>query len=590
MSGRLGLRMMAVVASTPRGRVYRLPTEDEIHAAVAVTRPDDLPSISLGDANQYVAPPRYGLFSHLDLYTPRQLVVLTAFADAVAACHGEIIHDGGSREWADAVTTLLGLAVGKLAGYLSSETRIENGHGGSNRTVPAFGRHDIPMTWDFPEINCLGDGSANWLQVVQTICRALPHAPIGSGVAVCRDARQAAADNGCLIATDPPYFDAIAYADLSDYFYFWHRRALREVHPDLYRTMAAPKSGELTAFPWHHGGTREAARNYFIDGFTETFENLKRSLAPDLPLLVVYASKEQKGGREEETRWSSILTAIVASGLEITGTWPIHGTGNKRMRGIGANAVATYVVMVCRPRPSFAGTCSLAEFNRALRRELKPAVHDLQAAGILPVDLAQAAMGPGMQVYSRYREVLDQSGKRVPVEQALRLINAALGEVLDEQEGELDPYSRFAVAWWEKHGWVAAAFGEADQLARPQGISVDDVVRSEVACYPRPGFVSLLGSGSLDRGWKPSSDSRPTAWEAVHHLADRLIDGNGEMEAGRLMAELGTLRDPAQALVYRLHDIAAKKNRTKDQERYNALIGSWSNLLAVAASQRDELF
>jgi putative DNA methylase len=582
--------MIAVVATSSQGRIYRDPTEEEIHAAATVTPPDDLPDISLGEANQYVAPPRYGLLTHLDLYTPRQLVVLTAFADAVSACHAEIINDGGSKDWADAVTTLLGLAVGKLAGYLSSEARIENGHGGSNRTVPAFARHDIPMTWDFPEINCLGNDSANWLQVVQTICRALPHAPTGSGVVVRRDARQAATDNSCLIATDPPYFDAIAYADLSDYFYIWHRRALRDVHPDLYQTMAAPKSGELTAFAWHHGGTREAARRYFIDGFTETFENLKRSLAPDLPLLVVYASKEQKGGREEETRWSSILTATVASGLEITGTWPIHGTGNKRMRGIGANAVATYVVMVCRPRPVHAGTCSLADFNRALRGELRDAVKGFQAAGILPVDLAQAAMGPGMQAYSRYRQVVDQSGSRVSVEQALRLINAALSEVLDEQEGELDPYSRFGVAWWDKNGWDAAAFGEADQLARPQGISVDDVVRAEVACYPRPGFVSLLGSGDLDRSWKPSTDSRPTAWEAVHHLADRLIDGNGETEAGSLMRELGAFRDSAQALVYRLHDIAAKKGRTKDQERYNLLIGSWSDLIAIAASQRDGLF
>jgi putative DNA methylase len=260
------------------------------------------------------------------------------------------------------------------------------------------------------------------------------------------------------------------------------------------------------------------------------------------------------------------------------------------MISAGTNAVASYVVMVCRARPSTAGTCPLADFNRALRRELKPAVHDLQAAGILPVDLAQAAMGPGMQIYSRYREVVDQSGGRVPVEKALRLINAALGEVLDEQEGELDPDSRFAVAWWEKHGWEPASFGEADQLARPQGISVDDLIRAGVATYPKPGFVGLLGAGDMDRNWRPSTDGRPTAWEAVHHLADRLINGGGESEAGHLMGQLSVLRDPAQALVYRLHDIAAKKGRTKDQERYNALIGSWSDLLAIAASEKDGLF
>jgi len=307
-------------------------------------------------------------------------------------------------------------------------------------------------------------------------------------------------------------------------------------------------------------------------------------------MLVIYASKEQKAGREEETRWSSILTAMMRADLQITGTWPIHGTGSARMRGIGANAVATYVAMVCRPRPTTAGTCSLGDFNRALRRELRPAVRDFQAAGVLPVDLAQAAMGPGMQTYSRYREVVDQSGQRVPVENALRLINAALGEVLDEQEGELDPHSRFAVAWWERHGWTPAPFGEADQLARPQGLSVDDLVRAGVVQYPRPGFVSALGATGLSRTWTPKQDKHPTAWEAVHHLADRLIDGGGVDEAGKLLAELGNFRDPAQALVYRLHDIAAKRSRTKDQERYNSLIGSWSDLLAVSVTQQDGLF
>jgi len=589
LTGGLGLRLVAVVAEKEHERVYREPTREDVAAAHVdidlLNVPDSIPVSDGGTRN------RFGLTTQADLYTPRQLLTLSTFADLVAATHERILNDGGDKDWADAIATLLGLAVGKLAGYLSSQARIENGHGGSNRTVPAFARHDLPMTWDFPEINCLGNNSANWLQVIQTISRALPHAPTGSGVVARRDARHVTAGLPCLVAADPPYFDAIGYADLSDYFYVWHRRALKAIHPDLFATLAAPKSGELTAIPSHHGNNKEAARSYFIEGFTETFRNLQNSMADGLPMLVVYASKEQKGTTDsEESRWSSILTAMVQADLEITGTWPVHGTGSNRMIGLGTNALATYVVMVTRPRPTRAGTCSLADFNRALRRELKPAVHNLQTAGLLPVDLAQAAMGPGMQIYSRYREVVDQSGGRVPVEHALRLINAALGEVLDEQEGELDPDSRFAVAWWDKHGWEPAPFGEADQLARPQGIAVDDVVRAGVACYPKPGFVSLLGFGAMDREWKPSTDSRSTAWETVHHLADRLIDGGGALEAGRLMGELGGLRDPAQGLVYRLHDIAAKKSRTKDQERYNALIGSWSDLLAIAASEKARLF
>ncbi|ANF31310.1 hypothetical protein A0130_06180 [Leifsonia xyli] len=389
-----------------------------------------------------------------------------------------------------------------------------------------------------------------------------------------------------MVATDPPYFDAIGYADLSDYFYMWHRRALRTVHPDLFATIATPKAGELTAIANHHERSVDRARDYFVQGFTETFHNLSASLETDLPMLVVYASKEQKGGREEETRWSSILTAMINAELEITGTWPIHGTGGNRMIGLGTNAVATYIVMVVRARSDSASTSSLADFNRALRRELGPAIRDLQAASILPVDLAQAAMGPGMKIYSRYRAVLDQSGERVTVEQALRLINTARDEIMDEQVSDLDPESRFALRWWESFGWTVQPFDTANKTARPLGIGVDEVVRAQVATS-RANQVALLGNADLDRTWEPSADIKPTAWEAVHHLADRLIDGGGEREAARLVARLGVLQDSAMSLAYRLHDIAAKKGWTSDQERYNLLISSWSELVRLGADSGD---
>lgn len=587
--GGLGLRLTAVVIEKNGRRAYRAPTDADIEAAATVNLadadvPDTVPAADGGSRN------RFGLDTQADLYTPRQLLSLCVVADLVAKTHEEIMADGGSENWADAVTTILGLGVGRLAQFASTQARWTVRDNVSS-FEGAFPRNDLPMTWDFYEINIFGDAGPSWMQTFVSTTRSLKNiVPDGGGRVVLSDARATSVPIPALVATDPPYFDAIGYADLSDYFYVWHRRALRKVHPDLYATIAAPKYGELTAMPNHHGNSRAAARSYFIEGFTETFKNLQESLAADLPMIVVYASKEQKGGVDEETRWSSILTAMVQADLQITGTWPILGTTDRRMVGQGTNSVASYVTMVCRPRPSTAGSCSLGDFNRSLRRELRPAVQDFQAAGILPVDLPQAAMGPGMQVYSRYREVVDQGGKRVPVEQALRLINAALGEVLDEQEGELDPYSRFAVAWWERHGWDPAPFGQADQMARPQGLSVDDLMRAGVVKYPKPGFVSAVGADNLDRGWTPSGDARATAWEAVHHLADRLINGGGAQEAGRLMGGLGVYRDPAQALVYRLHEIAAKKNQTKDQERYNALIGSWSDLLAISAIEKDGLF
>lgn len=586
----LGQRMVAVVAEKGRRRIYREPTAEEVAAAVVRRDLLDVPDgVPVGDGGTRK---RFGIDSQADLYSSRQLLTLNTFSDLVADTYERVKADGGSDQWARSVTSLLGLAVGRLAMSNSSQARVTiRNDGTTTRFNAAFGRNDIPMTWDFPELNPLGEGGT-WLGSLPTVLDAISFVPGGSGSVNKEDARTTMAPRRGLVATDPPYFDAIGYADLSDYFYVWHRRALRRVHPDLYGTIAAPKQNELTALQTHHGNSRDAARDYFIEGFTATFRNLQRSMDEGLPLLVVYASKEQKGGADEETRWSSILTAMLAADLEITGTWPIHGTGSTRMIGQGANAVASYIVMVCHPRDKSAGTTSLSDFNRSLRRELGPSIRDLQASSILPVDLAQAAMGPGMQIFSRYRAVLDQSGATVGVGQALRLINAALAEVLDEQEGELDPESRFAVRWWEAHGWETAAFGEADKTARPLGIGVDDVVRAQVATS-QANKVQLLGAGALDRKWAPTTDTVPTAWEAVHHLADRLIDGGGELEAARLMATLGRFQDPAMALTYRLHDIAAKKGRTADQERYNALINSWAELVRLSGdgvASMEELF
>jgi putative DNA methylase len=581
-SGRLGLRMTAVVSDSNGRRTFRAAGPEDTTAAnrAVIDSSDSAPPL-VGKAATNLG--LYGMETWDALYTARQWHTLTVFADLVAGVKERVIVDGGTPEYADTISTLLGLSVGRMSQYQSSQVRwFIDSRSGGGQPLPAFGRHDLAMPWDFAEPTPrFGAGSI--VGAVRSAAAGLVMTANGRGRVIREDARRVNHPNS-LIATDPPYFEAISYADLSDYFYVWHRRALRNIHPDLYATIATPKADELTALSTRHNGDAPAARNYFISGFTEVFTNLQTSLSEGLPMLVVYASKEKGSGKEEIGRWSSILTAALDSGLEITGTWPVHGTGGNRMVGIGANAVATYIVLVCRPRSASAMSCSLTDFNRALRRELGPAVRDLQAASILPVDLAQAAMGPGMQIYSRYRAVLDQSGSRVPVEQALRLINAALSEVLDEQEGELDPESRFAVRWWETHGWDAGTFGEADKTVRPLGISVDDVVRAQVVTS-HGNKVQLTGSNALDHRWAPSADIRPTAWEAVHHLANRLIDRGGELEAAGLMATLGNLQDPAMALVYRLHDIAAKKGRTGDQERYNALINSWTELVKLSADQ-----
>lgn len=575
----LGVRMTAVVIEDSEGRRgFRAATEEDEEAALvdlsAYNIPDLVPVSDGGSRN------RFGMKMQADLYGSRQLATLCELSDRVAQTYERVQRDGGTVEWARAVTTILGLGVGRFSQFASSQARWTVRHNVSS-FEGAFPRNDIPVTWDYYEINPFGDAGPSWTQTFITTTRALRNVVLdGVGKVALGDARKMVAPRPALVATDPPYFDAIGYADLSDYFYVWHRRALRAVHPDFYPTVATPKTNELTAMASHHE-SRTAARQYFIDGFTTTFRSLQSSMADGLPMIVVYASREQKGSPDEQGRWSSILTAMVSADMEITGAWPILGTTERRMIGQGTNAVATYVAMTCRPRASGAGVTTLADFSRVLRRELAPRVRDLQAASILPVDLAQAAMGPGMQLFSRYEAVLDQSGQPVPVDQALRLINQALGEVLEEQEGELDGESRFAVRWWQSYGWNSAPFGEADKAARPLGIGVDDVVRAQVA-RSQGNRVQLNGVGVLDRTWTPGKDSAPTAWEAVHHLADRLIDGGGELEAAKLMARLGPLRDSTMALAYRLHDIAAKKGRAADQERYNALINSWAEIVRLS--------
>jgi putative DNA methylase len=581
----LGLRMTCVVAEVGGRRIYRAPLPNEVDSTRVVPYEAWFPEITASDGGTRR---RFGLDHQADLYTPRQLHTLTTLADQVALIHNEIIEEGGSVAWADAVSTTLGLALGQMARSSSALCLWRPRPSAHAKAESAFGRNDLPMMWDFAETYWRGDSVGDWCGTVRSVTRAFAYQHPWEGRVEARDARTAKSPRPALVATDPPYFDAIGYADLSDYFYVWHRRALRAVHPDLYPTVASPKSAELTAMPSHHDGDRHAARQYFIEGFTSTFRNLQSSMSPGLPMLVVYASKEQRAGAGEETRWESILSAMLAADLEITGAWPIHMTSVAKMIGVNKNMVAAYIVMVCRPRPSSSSTVSLMEFTRELRRELPSAVLALQEASVLPVDLPQAVLGPGMSIFSRHRGVLDQSGDHISVGRAMQLISTALGEILDEQQGELDPASRFAVAWWESHGWESGPFGTADQLARPQGISVNDVVIAGVA-ESRGGNVRLAGRGDLDRSWQPSKDAHPTAWEAVHHLVDRLIDGGGVLEAGELLEDLGPLKDQAQMLAYRLESIAARKGWSKDQERYNALIGSWSDMLAAAARRTGSL-
>lgn len=580
----LGLRLIGAVDVTPDGRRFRCATDEEEAAALAVVAPEGAADAPLPTNTQYSSPPLFGLSTHASLYTTRQLRLLASFASAVDAITEDVRADGGDETRVLTVAAILGLAVGKLAQYASSQSLIRLRDSGT-KAESGFTRGDFPMTWDFCEINPFASVGASWQQMVTTALRAAVYAPTGHGVVTQGDARVAADDvkQPVVVATDPPYFGHIPYAELSDYFYVWLRPALRNAFPDLFATRAAPKQGELVALTTSHGGSKEDAKQYFVDGFTATFKGLGAAQSPEAPMLVVYAYKEQNArldGGGVAPGWEAILEAMIAAGLMVVGTWPVRGTGSTRMRAMASNTLATYVVLVCRPRPSEAPRVTRSDLTRSLRTELASAVAALQHAAIAPVDLAQAVIGPGMEIFSRCSSVVETDGTRVGVAEALALINRTLGEILDEQEGDLDPDSRWAITWYEQYGFEQAPFGEADQLARAKGIAVDDLVRAGIVTSGG-NKVALLERGALREGWDPVTDHRATAWEAVQYLARALMEG-GEAAAADLYSRLGMLSDPARELAYRLFQIAERRGSSDEAVAYNSVVVSWSEMARLA--------
>lgn len=583
--GRLQHRLIAVVSEGDRRRIYEAPDDDAERAALAVEA--DLPRQKLPDKALGFRVQRYGMTTWGDLFSRRQARALEVFADLVAEVRDRVAADGGSEVRADAVASFLGLCVGKMAQANSCLTRwFLDGRNGSGGVLAAFGTQTVSMSWDYVETNPFGGSVGDWMQVVTTSLRSLDHVDPSGPPAVVRqlDARNAAQafDSSALVVTDPPYFAAVGYADLSDYFYIWVRRALRNVDPELFATVLTPKDGELIAAANRHSSAREA-RDYFISGFTEVFSTLSAACHPDLPISVVYAYKEQeeKGGEGSSSGWEAMLEAVLAAGLQIVGTWPIYGTGSARMRGNDSNALATYVVMVCRPRhPSAARSISSTTVATEMRQAVVAAVPSLQAASIAPVDLAQAVIGPAMSVFSTYEQVLKPDDSRMTVRDALLLVSRLLSEILDEQEGDLDAETRWAASWFEAHQFTSGLFGDADSLARSKVTSVDALVRAGIVSASA-GTVALIPRGLIPDRYDPSTDRYPTVWEAVQYLVKALDTSEGA--AGALLAALGPMAGPSRELGYRLFQVCERNGWAEEGQAYNRLIGSWSELVRLAA-------
>jgi putative DNA methylase len=582
--GALGQQLIALVTHGAQGRQHFIARDvDEFAASQA--RPSDVSDIPLPESALGFTVQLYGLRHWNDLFTARQRAALEVFSDLVAQVPSWVHEDRGDIDYGRAIAAHLGLSIGKMAQHHSTLVRWKlDSRNGSGKAEAAFSQQVISMSWDFIETNPFGGSVGDWLQIVETSLSALKYvSPTGPPASVTQgDARRVPAElaGKCLVVTDPPYFSAIGYANLADYFYPWVRRALKDVYPDLFSTLAGPKNGELIAEPARHE-SKDDAKAYFIEGFTQVFHGLRIASRSDLPTLIVYAFKEQEAESESgvSAGWEAILEAAIGADLTIVGTWPIHGAGSTRMRGLGSNALATYVVLVCRALPVTAVRCTRREFVAELRAELAESVRLMQSAAVAPVDMAQAVIGPGMRIFTRHSTVIEASGEPMTVRAALLMINAVLDEILAEQEGEYDPETRWAVTWFSQHAFGEASSGEADALARAKVTSIDGLERAGITSS-RSGKTRLLRRDELPARYDPRSDATPTVWEAVQHLV-RALDTDGELGAAELIS---LIADPnaARELTYRLYSICERKGWAAEGQAYNALAISWLEILERA--------
>ena len=596
----MGARLMAIVAEGDRGRVYLAPTPD-MEAVALSAEPKDVPETDLPKKALGFRIQEYGMTRWCDLFTQRQLVALMMFSDLVPQVRERVRNDAqlaglsedgiGAKtsaiEYSDAVALYLGLSASKAA---DNNSTICSWMSGIKYEVVrnTFSRQAIPMTWDYAESNPFAGSSGDFYEQVK---RALSVFDISfptskvAGRSWQADAQSGVEAVGRVVSTDPPYYDNIGYADLSDFFYIWLRRSLRLVFPELFATLAVPKAEELVATPHRHG-SREKAEEFFLNGMTMAMHRLAEQAHPAFPVTIYYAFKQSETGDNGEegissTGWDTFLEAVISAGFEVTGTWPMRTERSARSVGNGTNALASSIILVCRSRAGNAATATRREFVAALKSELPTALAHLQRGNIAPVDLAQAAIGPGMGVFTRYTRVVDANGEPVSVRDALALINQTLDEALAEQEGDFDADTRWAVAWFEQSGFEAGEFGVAEILSKAKNTSVAGMVDASFLSS-KGGKVRLLRPDELSAVWDPETDTRLTAWEVVHQLI-RVLEAGGEAGAAEMVTKLGNKAEAARELAYRLYTICERKKRASQALSYNALVQSWPEITRLAA-------
>ena len=598
-AGRMGEQLIAVVAEGERGRSYC--SVESVDAAAAICgepawKPVGRNPKKLTGGTVYV----YGLDEWWKLFTPRQLVALTTFsdllvevkeliqADAAAAGladDGMRLRDGGrgSVAYADAVVTYLAFAIDKCADLGNSLVRWEPV---AQCPRQLFGRQAIPMVWDYAEANPFSSSSGSFGVCLSGTVKGLLSLGLvlGSEADVSqRDARARVQEfSGAVLSTDPPYYDNISYADLSDFFYVWLRRNLGDVWPDECSTLLTPKAEELIANRYRTG-SKQQAEEHFESGMAGFMGQVARSQPGDVPATIYYAYKatETKDGEIRTTGWDTFLQAVLDAGLQVNATWPLRTENKSRLTAQGTNALASSIVLACRPRSVSASLATRGEFIAALRNELPEAVRLLQSGNIAPVDMAQSTIGPGIKVFSRYARVVKADGLSMSVSVALRIINDVLGEILDGEEAELDTDTRFALSWFAQHGYNSGPSGDADSVARAKNTSLAGIAQSGIG-EAREGKFRLFERGELNPDWSPIDDTRLTVWEVLQYLVAALEES--ETEAAELLHTLGGNGDRARQLAYVLYQKANDKGWATEAGAYNELITAWPNLHTAAAA------
>lgn len=602
-SHRLGSQLMAIVAEGKRGRIYCSPNEEHLFSA-QVDKPKDSPFGMLPDNPRWFSPPAFGMASYEDLFTPRQLIALTTFSTLVAEAQAKVEADAvaagmnndhlslqnggdGAKAYGEAVGVYLAFGVDKLTNYSCTLSTWLNQP--KNEIVGnAFGRQALPMVWDYAESNLFSNKGGTLTQQLEYICRVLSMCiPDGKKNS---KAKQCDAQNDCglrniMISTDPPYYDNIGYADLSDFFYVWMRQSLNGTYPELFSTMLVPKAEELIATPYRHDGNVEKAKRFFEDGMLSACKQMYQYAREDIPVTIYYAYKQSDSDESgtASSGWETMLSAVVNAGFSITGTWPMRTERSGRMISNGTNALASSIVLVCRKRPADAPQTTRRNLINLLRRELRPALRKLQESNIAPVDLAQSAIGPGMGVFSRYKQVLEADGTPMSVRNALKIINEELDLYFNEQVGDMDSASRFCVDLYTQNAFNDIKYGEAEILATAKSTSIPMMVAHGVL-YAKAGIVHLI-----DRSEMPDKvDSNESCiWLLTQQLTQAMTKGGVEACAKILADIFGSNGERAKDLAYRLYTIAERKNWANEAYAYNALVVAWPDIQARAAALKE---